>query len=115
MILSKNRINYLNEFKNVVISNEFNDFKTNNVSLTYIIRFLNSLEIDKNYVCEIDFIPNLSDFNIRFYKQISEPFLINNYSSPELIYDLIMKNIKNKFSFRSVILIRHIKIINIEK
>jgi hypothetical protein len=114
MILSYYRINYLNEFKNVTFSKEVKYFKMNEISLWKIAAFLVYLENDKNYICSIDFVSNITEYKNRFHKNISEPFLINGFSSPYLIYELIDKNLRNKVSFRSIIQIQYSEIYNID-
>jgi hypothetical protein len=114
MILSYYRINYLNEFKNVTYSNEVNYFKMIKISLWYIAIFIDNLDINKNYICTIYFISDITNVNSRFDKYISAPFLINQYSSPYLIYKLIESNLRNKHSINSLIQIQYSEIYTVD-
>ena len=105
--LTQKRINYLAEFNDVIYSKETNLDIINTISLVSIKIFLSRLELDKNYVCSIEFIPSISNYNSRFHRNICDPFLINIYSTPALITDLILQKTFNKYSVNSRIIINY--------
>jgi hypothetical protein len=98
----------------VEYAKETNLYLIRTLSLLSINMFLNSLELDKNYVCSIEFIPNITEYNYKFHRFICERFLGNWYSSSDLIIkNLILMKIVNKSSFRSELIINYWEIINI--
>jgi hypothetical protein len=48
-------------------------------------------------------------------RTITEPFLINSFSNPHLISNLIAEKVKNKHSIRSGYIINYWEINNIER
>jgi hypothetical protein len=56
--------------------------------------FLNKLDIDDNYIATIEFIPEISEYNINAPRLfLSKPFLLNRFSSSTTISNFIFERL----------------------
>jgi hypothetical protein len=91
---SINSISYLDEIDSISVDNESNSEMLYLFNTDEISDFLNKLDIDDNYIATIEFIPEISDYNINAPRLfLSKPFLLNSLSSPATISKFIFERL----------------------
>jgi hypothetical protein len=95
--LSIDKISYFHEIKfesTVYIDSEIKHDRFHLIKINEVSDFLSKLDINDNYIATIEFIPELSDYNIDAPQLIlSKPFLINRFSSPTTLSIFIIKRL----------------------
>jgi len=95
--LSISKISYFNEIETesrIYIDSNWKTERFYLIKINEISDFLNELDINDNYIATIEFIPEISEYNIDAPQLfLSKPILVNKFSSSTTLYKFIFERL----------------------